>query len=99
MRTGDILVQRCENCAIRTREVAQVAIGNLPGRSDPAGKIRDIVVVGDELETDGRRLLEAQQQGAGLGNRESVGRSLGQDTHEPELVTGSCQYLFHFLAG
>src|SRR4029077_20958837 len=85
MRTRNILVHGCEACAIRAREAAQVAIGNLPGRSDPAGKMGNIVFVEDELETSGRRLLKSEQQGTSSGNGESVGWGLGRDTHESEF--------------
>ena len=66
-----------------------MAVGNLPGSADPGGKIRDIVVVGNERESGVSCPLQAQQQGAGVGNGEPVGRSLGEHAGKSKLRDGA----------
>src|ERR1700722_8304828 len=90
IRSGDVLVQGCEDRAVGAREVAQVAVADLLGGSDPSRKMRDVVIVRNKLEPQNTRPLETQQQGSSLGNGKSVGRCLGQNAYESQFDEGAC---------
>lgn len=85
---GNVLVWRCQDRTVRVRKFAQVTACNLLGRSNPSGKMGNIVVVWNETERRGACFLKAQQQRTSSRDSKSVGWGLRQHAHESEL--GDC---------
>jgi len=85
IRTRDVVIQSCEECSIRLRQIAQMTVSDLFGRLDPPWKVRYVMPIRDERKWRGGRLFEAQQKGTCLGNGKPIGWSLGQYPQKSKL--------------
>jgi len=89
MRSGNVLIQSREDCVIRAGELNQVAVRDLLWRSHLAGKMGNIVIVGNEGKAANACPFQAQQEGRSLSDGESVRWSLRQHAHESEFGDGA----------
>lgn len=74
------------------RQLRQMRVSRLPSRLCPRGKVRDIVIVGNEPEWYGWLFLQSHQKCFGLRYRQSILRSLRQNAHESQFGNRAGEY-------